>query len=256
MITGGHLKTPVPVKHFVTVQGTMYFKMCKSDAVMTRLFVSDATRLSGRPLSMTNIVEQLSGLRDMSYHDLAFPKDETDGKEDLGLDAPSRPVPKALTELPASVSVFAPDIDGVSGLEMRVLMCKPGQPLWLELNQENIQYLVEVVDRQISMGDIKRAHPRLAVDDIDRVHSDIKGVSYSYKRNSVRVTGKVDGKVATKYFRVKSNESLEESMKDAAAWLTENSPSSCTTEITPLQDDMVMGALEDQASAEDVGLSE
>ena len=92
-----------------------------------------------------------------------------------------------------------------------------------------------VVSCQIRSGSIKRARARHEREEDDRISSDIKGVSYSYKRKSVRATGLVDGKVTTKYFRVNTPEELQETMQEAAAWLVEKS-GSASSGIVPVGD--------------------
>ena len=233
-VTGCHLKNPVQLKYFETVDGAVFVKVCKSDSVMCRLLVEDGAQMAGRPLSMTDILEQLSTLRNKVYHELAFAPDKVeDDKEDLGLDAPTRRRAKDLSELPKIIVVEAPCVDDVPGKEMRLLLDKPGKPLWMELNEGNLKYLKDSVGCQINSGQIKRSHPRATIEEESRVECDVKGLCYSYKRKSVRATGQVDGKPVTKYFKVKDTDTIESAMNEARAWLTENSSGASASGSAP-----------------------
>ena len=228
VISGGHLKFPIVLKNSQEVEGATYFRVVKSDNTIARLFLNDQEdRIHTRPLSKTDIVEQVSSLRNSAYYSLL--EDEADmneGKEDLGLDGPvdrvlrrNRPR-KSMDELPKVVTLSAPDIMDIAGVQMRVLMHKPGQALWVELTEANLNYFRLVIEQQIAKGDIKRHHARDTVDATARVVTGSKGVSFSYKRSSVRVkSSAADGKTTNKYFKVKGD--MDATVARASTWLDE-----------------------------------
>ena len=251
VVVGGHLKIPLPLKYFQTVEGSTFFKVCKGDPCTTRLLVEDVNHHCTRPLSMTNIIEELVCKRNCIYNSLAFAKAETEETEDLGLDAPAKTKAKDLSELPAVVTLQAPAVESIPGQEVKVLMAKTGRPLWVELNTDNLQYLVGVIGCQIKSGTIKNAHIRSVLDDDARISSDTKGVSYSYKRKSVRATGVANGKITTKYFKVMSDEQLQPMLDEAAAWLMENSSGASSSAIVPVEDQSSIDPESDIAPLQD-----
>ena len=230
VVCGGHLKQPIMMPTQV-VDDRSYFKLIKSDAQVARLLVPKLDAYD-RPLSRTDIVERLGSLRNSAYHALLLPPDEGQ-KEDLGLDGP--PKPRKASEVVMPTSILADvEVEGMDGIQMRMLLSKPGSPLWVEHTAENINFLIDVVCRQIASGVIKRVHPRQAVDEMDRVNSDTKGVSYSYKRQCVRVKRHVGGKDVTKYFKVETPAALDDALQDAEAWVIEHHGESSASSIAPL----------------------
>lgn len=216
------MKHPVAIKFTKTVEGAVFFKACKSDSAIMRLLVAEQpANWTSRPLSKTDVLEQLIGMRDSAFHELAAePAEDEEGKEDLGLDDPRPQQRKNLAELPSTVVLQAPEIEGTTSVPMRVLLSKPGQPLWLELKHENLRYLIEAVGRQISRGNIKRHHPRDEVDQTSRVDSGVKGLSFDYKRQCFKAQRKMEGKVvATKFFKPKEEHDVDETINEAKAWL-------------------------------------
>jgi hypothetical protein len=229
VISAAHLKNPVllPTKE---VESRTYFKVSKGDQQITRLLVQSKYQACDRPLSRTDVVERLVSLRNSAYHSLLMqPSDDDEGKEDLGLDGPPQPRKAAEVDLPASLIVQVPDVEGVLGIDMRIELCKTrSSGLWVELTTDNINFLIAVVNRQIASGEIKRQHARDRVDEDDRMDMSeaSAGVSYSYKRSCVRARGVVEGKQATKYFKFETPELVGEAIDRAEAW----SKSSIATE--------------------------
>ena len=87
--------------------------------------------------------------------------------------------------------------------------------------------------KQSSSTSTARVHLRKARDEIDWVTSDTKGVSFSYKRKSVRVKGQVDGKKLQKYIKVATPEVLDDALKEAQAWAMEHPMDSSASGISP-----------------------
>ena len=65
---------------------------------------------------------------------------------------------------------------------MKTLLQKPGLPLWVELDESTIEYLVSAVAYQCEVGAIKRTHPRTNIPEHERVVTAVPGVSYAYSR--------------------------------------------------------------------------
>lgn len=223
VISAGHLKTPMLLSTKV-VDGFTYFRLSKSDQQITRLLVKEKFSPTDRPLSRSDVIERLVMLRNSAYHSLLMERpDDTEEKEDLGLDAPpKKPRKPSEVDMPASIVAEVPDVEGVEGVSMRMLLSNPKLPLWVELTVANLDFLIEVVNRQIASGVIKRVHPRDAVGEDERVQlgSEHAGVSYSYKRSSIRARAQFDGRTATKYFKVQKPEDVDDAVKEAEAWAT------------------------------------
>jgi hypothetical protein len=219
VITAAHLKNPVllPTKQ---VEGRTFFKVSKADHQITRLLVQSKYQASERPLARTDVVERIVRIRNSALHSLLMqPPDDDEGKEDLGLDGPRQPRKAAEVDLPASLIVQVPDVEGVPGIDMRIELCTTrSSGLWVELTTDNINFLIEVVNRQIASGEIKNQHARDRVDEDDRMDMSeaSAGVSYSYKRNCVRARTEVEGKQATKYFKIEQD--MSEAIDRAKAW--------------------------------------
>ena len=122
---------------------------------------------------------------------------------------------------PKVATLEVPEVEGIDNMQLRVLMDKLGQPLWVELSIGNLAYFRDVVSRQIASGQIKRNHPRDQVPETDRVISDVKGVSFSYKRQSFCARVRQDDQVVQRYFRVGEVVCVGERQRDAEAWVAE-----------------------------------
>ena len=221
VISGGHLKSPIVIKHTQEVDGIKFMKVCKSDTAMSRLLVNEDTE-AGRPLSMSDVLEQLVSRRNSAYNAILTQKlsGAEEGKEDLGLDCAKRRRQREHPEvsMPKVATLEAPDIEDVQGIPIKVILSKSGQALWVELSVEVLTYLRDAISMQISSGHVKRTHPGRDIPVEERVTSDVKGVSYSYKRQSVRVRVLADGQPVQKYFKVKDSNNVDDQLREAELW--------------------------------------
>ena len=222
VIKSDDMKQPIFLKHYQKVDGVTFFKVSKVDPVIIRMFAGYNTKFQ-RPLSMTDIIEQITSLRNAGYNSALLGDVQSEGKEDLGLDEPeAKPSRRQRVAnkcaLPSMITVEAPTIEGIEGRSMKVLLSTPGQCLWVEFSSSNINYFANAVAAQLAAGHIKRAHPIKSIKEEDRVASDVRGVSYSYARKQVLVKGVSDeGQPFKKYFKV--GDSIEATMAEASTWL-------------------------------------
>jgi hypothetical protein len=80
---------------------------------------------------------------------------------------------------------------------IKVLVAKPGEPAYVELSYDTIEYFREVVRVQRKDG-IKREHPRSSRDADEYDVSDVKGMHVLTKMKAVRAKKKLStGKVKT-----------------------------------------------------------
>ena len=206
-VSGGILKDPVCLRQIIQIDGVVFWKANKCDAVVTRLLLGRAHQRE-RPLVKTNILETLSQLRNQRM--LAILAGNHEAQDDLGLDGPEvqKIAQSDLTKLPAIIEVDAPSIGDVGGMTVKVLTCMQHQPLWLELSSSIVVYLQRACDHQLNHGDIM---PSRFKD--DKHATEDNGVSWEGRRKSFRARMKT-GK--TKYFNV-SDYGCEELAREAAA---------------------------------------
>lgn len=128
-----------------------------------------------RPLSKTNIVEQLTALRNAS----ADTKAEAESDEFDSFSGMSRPRKKqkladAINNM-GVVTILTPTIGDVQGIDMKVLgghqKCAP---LYVELDPENIAYLRSACQWQLEHEDFKRLRNKKKVVDCVDVDPDCK----------------------------------------------------------------------------------
>ena len=179
------------------IKGERYFvKMAQGRSQIMTLLGARPNGQESRPLSLTNIIETLTKLRDDAIKELCEHEVESRAAPkpmiDLGLDEedptqktlPWRKLRKTINidSLPDTIEIRTPAIGDVPSIDIEVLRHGVGTPLWVELTADALRYLRVVVQSQISEGTIKRMHPRLCVPDDSKVVVDKKGSSYSYAR--------------------------------------------------------------------------
>ena len=185
-IQSSALRTPVDMV-VQEVAGGKFFHCVKGSKLVQRLlcsFVSDGDA----SIAKTDIVEQLLAIKDTAFQ-TSFQATK-DGAMDactngeLGIIGTPTKVkrydPLRLIKMPDCLTIIAPSVRDVQGVQLRVLATKPGQGLWVELTHASIEYLCKVVEAQHVDGDIRRVHPRERVPEDARVCVDTVGVSYSY----------------------------------------------------------------------------
>jgi hypothetical protein len=191
-----------------------------------------------RPLSRTNVIEQVKALRDIAFW------------ESLGKEGASRMTKgdraKALLMENTTVEITMPIIGDIPEYKMKVVLAHPNNRVLVELSDANIEYFQNVVDKQPSDDNIKNRYGR-GFDNKGR-----KGVSALYRDDgSVKALvvkrkpasggdGDGDGvppKVASKYIKVDGE------LDDA----TEKAFSSLSGELEPERESSLAG---DSASDE------
>lgn len=177
-LSGGHLEHGVQVSKTVCVAGTLFWKVSKSDHVVSRVVLGKSFS-QARPLARTTILETLVKARNDRVLDLTRALDQA--SEDLGLDHDLKTMKPDLSKLPDVISMLAPTVGGRQGMSMKVLPALPRQPLWLELSVDVVQYLHDVAVYQIEQEE----H---APDVADCTEPDLPiGVTFCRLRDAYRV---------------------------------------------------------------------
>ena len=105
-----------------------------------------------RPLTQTNIIEQIVKLRDDAFIELVQPRVRNGKRIRYGQkDAASK-----IAGLSDTMQVRLPEVHGVAARDATVLATRPGSELWIELTEDNIEYLSAVVAAQIENDEIIR----------------------------------------------------------------------------------------------------
>ena len=166
-LSGTCMKHRVTLTTTVLVGETRYFHVSKSDESALLCQVLGITRLVGqeRTLSKTDIVEQLIAVRNSkfeSWYNSQIPKAAETAELFEGMDDEPdslRAVRKSrfvLATMPLEAVIQAPNVGGVEGIDMKVLMGNEKKPLFLELSSHVIEYLRAVCLFQIKSCNIKR----------------------------------------------------------------------------------------------------
>jgi len=160
-IKGDNIFGKVVIEDTQTVQHRVFFKVVKSDFTLQRLMgfkTSEKGEKQGRPLSSTDIIEQLTIMRNIKYDEYCQPLVE----DTLDIDDADtkRKKQKPRDDMPPIADIVAPAHGDIESKQIAVLMSGPNKPLQIELTAENICYLQAVAGAQSSSGEIKRAAPK------------------------------------------------------------------------------------------------
>ena len=195
VVSGGHLPRPVVVRERLTqeIDDVRYLHCCKRSHVLLLLLGIPRDKASTRPLSSTDIFEQLIALRDAQYNALAYKamEEPTECGASLTQSVPKR-VKVPSYELPEVVTVSAPAVGDISGLSLKVVLTRPRTALHVELTSTALSYVASVCKHQIASGGVKRSHARKTSCMDEHFESPVKGVQFAYK-------GKHKGKVRIRY---------------------------------------------------------
>ena len=219
-VRGGHLREAVQLKVLETVEDTTFFKLCKNDHVIQRLLLGKGTH-SKRMLAHTDVVETIVELRNQKIHDIVEPPPV----DDLGLDEPEakRLKLKVLPDnVPKIVSIHAPTVGHVSGIDMKVMSGVARQPVYVELVASNIDYLAAVAMHQVEQGEIDKRKPK-------RDDCAVR-VNYEERRQSWRAR-KPDGR--QRYF---ADAKFEDAKAAAVQWVNDRQPIADDTILQPIED--------------------
>ena len=191
------MKKPVQIETVQPVQGIMFVKVMETCTTTARILLPSTSRFGRRPLTRTDVLEELMARRNSMYEQCLRQLEP----EDLGLD-PGLPARKpslvSLIALPQVVAVDGPDMFEVKGVAIRMLMGTGRNPLWVELSVSTIEYLAAAVQAQLSRGGTKRAA------DGQEDSPAGKHIKFDAKRALCRVSIKHQGKRVRKRFKVEA----------------------------------------------------
>ena len=166
------LLNPVRFDHTAVVKhdDKSFLKVIKYDRKMERLLLGESdeekVKNMARPLSHTDIIENLLQLREAKYKELVgeLQKDAA-AQKSTGLNEEAEPARKIsqamLDQLPKFATIDAPLVGGVASRKMQVVLESNARPpLYMELTTSNFEYLQKAVAHQIEAGTTKRKAPR------------------------------------------------------------------------------------------------
>ncbi len=153
------LSVPVRLSQSTCIGGAWFASMAKRDASVRRLVVAKVRRES-RPrwgcISKYTVLDDIVAARNKKYDELvAAANGDAEGEhrdcdsdfEDLEIDGPPQPKKKrrVCIDCTAPITITAPPIGNVEGMEVRVLMTKQRRSaLWLEVTRATVEYLMDV----------------------------------------------------------------------------------------------------------------
>ena len=178
-----------------------FFHVRKTNFVLSKILCSsaDADKIVNkkRPLTQTNIIEEITRARDVRFSALL-----ASGRSG---DKPNRYTEKHVRAkvlgLPETMDVDVPSVHGVASRTMVMLATKPSSEVWIEMNSDNLEYMCDVVAAQIEHDTIVRKHPRAERGDDDG-QVDIAGVTFSNAKKAYRLKYTVEGSTREQYFSV------------------------------------------------------
>ncbi len=199
-----------------TVEGAPYINLRKADNSICRLLSDNPNNV--RPLSNTDIIEQLATARNEAYERI-IKELLSEGKVDMGLDEPPKKKQRQVpASMPLTTEIMAPNIGDHAACTVKVLLTKPASSLWIELSPSNIEYLRGVVKHQRVHCEVQgRGNDK---QDEEKRVSSVKGVSFSYTRSAWRATKLKDGKANTKYSPVNEQTDETTSREAAESWMS------------------------------------
>ena len=186
------------------VDNQLYVRLLKSESLTCNLMNVKRTKDMARPLSHTDILEQLVALRNKKYKEVTkLPVEETLSIFDTAERKSKKNAAAALHELPEVLTIMAPTIDDIDGIEIKTTLEKPHvYAVYVECSTNVIEYLSKVCRYQIDAGAVKRQHPRTAAD--EKINVEVRGVTPVYRGKSAggfRVQYNDGCKVKTKRIR-------------------------------------------------------
>jgi len=179
---GGMLRrVVVPARHLKEEDDMTFMHVSSVCTYMIALCCSGPDH-GRRPLSKTNIVEQLTALRnakmkvDIASIGAATASDDLDAFDGLAAKKPSKKARlSAAVANVGIVTILTPTIGDVQGIDMKVLGGhQKWAPLYVELDPENIAYLRSACQWQLEHEDFKRLRNKKKVVDCVDVDPDCK----------------------------------------------------------------------------------
>ena len=146
------LDGPMMLDGAVEVEGKFFIKLPKADAKTIKFLTGKGVGRS-RLLTGTTIIETLIKLRNERYTTLCSEADKAqcgEAADDLGLDAPDAKRLRHMNAVvPQTLQITCPAIEGVDSVDICVLAANGQSPLAIEIDPAAIDYLHDVVERQL-----------------------------------------------------------------------------------------------------------
>ena len=198
---------PVHVKAWIEVEGSKFIRLKKSDSRVVRLLTGSGVGTS-RALAKTNIIESIIDARNEKAEQLmreTMPQQNAAAEELGGVQESkyqqAKRAKRLAASLPSVIEVDAPSFEHIEGISLNVLLQPNDQTLWVEMIEENLDFLRAVCIAQIESGTVKQPMP--GQDRAEHVpRSPAPGVVWASDRASFRARYKDDdGEMHTRDFK-------------------------------------------------------
>lgn len=120
------------------VDGKNFFKLAKTTG-MARMLCTDGSTLA-KALTGLKVIQTITDLRDNKF------RLSIGGKKNVTL-TPAAKAKKLMIE-GTITSVHTPNIAGIDGQDINVILDKPGAHLWVEAVSDTMEYLVKVITKE------------------------------------------------------------------------------------------------------------
>ena len=204
-----YMASPVILEDCRELNGCVFFHLKKSCDVVMKLLGHPRSKGS-RPLVNTSICETVERLRDDAYRSSLLAS--LDQLNVHGMEKTSLPPPGSRTwkkrfrsnhnEIQGTTTtVHGPTMGDIQGIPFKVIIDRPGTPLYVQLEEDLVMYLKACCEFEIKSGAVHRQHPSEKVPAELKVDTkEYPGLSFSYAKSQfvLKRTGH-DGHVSVRY---------------------------------------------------------
>ena len=223
-----HMASPVVLENCKEVDGSTFFHLKKSCDCVMKLLGHPRSK-GARPLANTSICEVVERLRDDAYKSSLATAMDTLGVHDVQDGSLPPPGSRSWKRKfkgnrdrihGSTVTVHGPTMGEIKGIAFKVVVDRPGTPLYVQLEEDLVTYLKECADFEISSGTVHRQHPSDRIPTEQKVDTtQFRGLSFSYVKQQFALRRAAsDGKVHVRYITANSaSEAMELFNSDTAS---------------------------------------
>jgi hypothetical protein len=169
-----------------TLEGKNFFLCNKTSHPLKRVLLvgtpyGESAQQYSTALERTDVIESIKAKRDVEWF-RRMPAAQSGQRRYTSRE--SMPI---VLGLPESVCISTPEVCGLASVPMLVALTKPSTGVLVELTTANLEWLRKAVVAQLDEGSCpKRKNKANALDDAERVSTDVANVFWSYKKGLYR----------------------------------------------------------------------
>ena len=231
----------LPVKY---VDQIPFFRLAKQAECVNVLFPNASDR---SPFQKTTLIESITLLRDSEFRLKVGARTTRGHTKKIKYDDKAKVMTLTITNTVGSVEL--PPKEGENSKVLRILMDKPGSPLWVECSQDTMEYLGKVLRAEHARGQVVKPANHLAKPESERINLGIPKLSPLYKWGVFRVFRTLeDGTVQSKHLKMSLGEDAVRSQAESFIRGDDdnNEPSVAAESVAGPAAESVEGPMEDQ----------